>query len=429
MKEFRYIANKDNIEDFYSYCKLRNDSPTYKTNYKGLKEIEILKTAIKTDRICCSKCGNSKSEVALITRSDSDEFSIYCPSCGKIYTKNNSEAVAATIKWYADEEENTLKKHLNKTNTNKENKINNKEEREVMKKNKGFNLGAMFAGLEFGMVQGDDFKLSMYGVAFKNRTGKWNATAHKDGMCSMEEEAIYVAYDKNKGELINVDAINFNSNGLIMKMPVAMSQVNVGDIIMHQNNPVVVKNVRTDGNLEVISPGVAEIKIIMPIKNMFGFNFYTKVMPLLDINMFGKDADESNPFGSLMPIMLMSSMMGEDNDIDPMTMMLMMNSMNGGSMDIQSMLPFMMLSGNNDMSDMMPLFMMQSLNKENEMDMNMMLPLMMMSKGDKEMNPLMMLMFMNGGMFNKKEEELNLEELKRQLSEEFHRNNNEDIQE
>ena len=411
MKEFRYIANKDNIEDFYSYCKLRNDSPTYKTNYKGLREIEILKTAIKTDRICCSKCGNSKSEVALITRSDSDEFSIYCPSCGKIYTKNNSEAVAATIKWYADEEENTLKKHLNKTNTNKENKINNKEEREVMKKNKGFNLGAMFAGLEFGMVQGDDFKLSMYGVAFKNENG-------------------YVAYDKNKGELINVDCMNFDGNSLLMKMPVAMSQVNVGDIIMHQNNPVVVKNVRTDGNLEVISPGVAEIKIIMPIKNMFGFNFYTKVMPLLDINMFGKDADESNPFGSLMPMMLMSSMMGEDNDMDPMTMMLMMNSMNGGSMDIQSMLPLMMLSGNNDMSDMMPLFMMQSLNKDNEMDMNMMLPLMMMSKSESDMNPLMMLMFMNGGMFNKKEEEkLDLEELKRQLSEEFHRNNNEDIQE
>lgn len=288
---------------------------------------------------------------------------------------------------------------------------NKKEESKKMKKNKGFNLGAMFGGLEFGAIKGDEFKLSAYGVAFQNKTGNWNSETDHNGVSTMSEEVMYVAYDKNKGELVNVDCMNFEGNGLLMKMPIAMSQVAQGDIIIHQNNPVVVKAVREDGNLEVISPGSAEIKIIMPVKNMFGFNFYTKVMPLIDMNTLGAGANDDNPFGAMMPMMMMSSMMGEDNDMDPMTMMFMMNSMNGGTMDMQSMLPLMMIGGNNKDGDMMQSIMMMNMMSGEEMDMQSMLPLMLLG-GNKEIDPMMFLMMSGQGLFapKKKEDRLTIEE-------------------
>lgn len=275
---------------------------------------------------------------------------------------------------------------------------NKKEENKNMKKNKGFNLGAMFGGLEFGAIKGDEFKLSAYGVAFQNKTGNWNSETDHNGVSTMSEEVMYVAYDKNKGELVNVDCMNFEGNGLLMKMPIAMSQVAQGDIIIHQNNPVVVKAVREDGNLEVISPGSAEIKIIMPVKNMFGFNFYTKVMPLIDMNTLGAGANDDNPFGAMMPMMMMSSMMGEDNDMDPMTMMFMMNSMNGGTMDMQSMLPLMMMGGKDKDGDMMQSIMMMNMMSGEEMDMQSMLPLMLLG-GNKEIDPMMFLMMSGQGLF------------------------------
>lgn len=424
VKYYKYELNKDNINDFYFYCKTRNDSTTYETNNYGLSKVQQLVDVFNEKGVVyCRSCNEEHKSISIIANNQDNNFKICCSNCNSEYITASSEAVSATIKWYADV--------INHNESEEENKENNtKRENEKMRnarENKGFNLRTIFAGLEFGLVKGNDFKMSIYGIAFKNTTGKLIEERTMNGIGKVSPETKYVAYDKSKGELIDVDCMNFEANGMIMKMPVAMSQVAVGDVIIHQGSPVVVKAIREDKNLEVIAPGVAEIKIVMPIKNMFGFNFYTKVMPLLDMNTFATGANDDNPFGTMMPMMLMSSMMDTDSEMDPMTMMLMMNSMNGETIDMQSMLPLMMLSGDNNMSDIMPLLMMQGM-ADKDMDMNMILPLMMMNK-NKDMNPMMMLMMMNGGLFGKKENKVDIEALKQKLYEEFHKTEGNQINE
>lgn len=228
-----------------------------------------------------------------------------------------------------EEKKEAIKDIINKTDCVKYN-----DEKEEENKNM-FNLKGMFNGMEFGAVKGDMFKMSMYGVAFKN-------------------EDRYVAYDINNNEMIDVDVMNFDADGLIMQMPVAISAVKAGDIIMHQGKPVIVKTSATA--LKVIEPATSEVKQILPIKNMFGFNFVTKVMPLIDFSTVGASSD--NPFGNMMPLIAMSSMM--DGEQDSMKTMLMMNMMNGGSMDMQSMMPLMLL-GNKDNSSMLETIMMMNM--------------------------------------------------------------------
>lgn len=210
-----------------------------------------------------------------------------------------------------------------------------------------FNLKGMFKGMEFGAIKGDMFKLSMHGVAFKNEEG-------------------YVAYDKQKGEIIDVDAMNFDANGMIMQMPVAINAIQTGDIIMHQGKPMIVNKVRENGQIETIEPGASEVKTILPIKNMFGFNFITKIMPLIDFSAMGASASNDNPFGNMMPFMFMSEMMDGDGENNMMEMMLMSNMMSGGNMDMKSMAPFMFLGKNKNnsekssMSSFMEMYMMMN---------------------------------------------------------------------
>jgi hypothetical protein len=267
---------------------------------------------------------------------------------------------------------------------------NSKEENTMMNK--------MFGELTFGAVKGDMFKLSPLGVAFKSEDGK------------------YVAYDKANKELMDVDIVNFESNGMIMQMPVAMNKVEEGDIIMHNSKPVIVERADSaNKTLYVIEPGVAEVKGIKPVKNLFGFNFFTKVMPLINLGSMG--ASEENPFGKMMPFMMMQSMQQDGNNGDMssmMPMMMMSQFMGGENADMQSMmLPMMMMGsmGNQngqggDMSQMMmPMMMMQTMSGEGEMDMQSMMPLMMMSQmmggnnngGDNNMMQTMMMMSMFGG--------------------------------
>lgn len=52
---------------------------------------------------------------------------------------------------------------------------------------------------------------------------------------------------------------------------------------------------------------------------MFGFNFVTKVVSLMNFNAAQPSAE--NPFGNLMPFMMMSSVMGDDSDNDFSKMM------------------------------------------------------------------------------------------------------------
>ena len=109
----------------------------------------------------------------------------------------------------------------------------------------------------------------------------------------------------------------------LFKMPCAIKDIKKGDIIMHNGVPVFVTSIE-DG-IQVTDVAAGEKKTILPTKSMFGFDFVTKVVSMIDFT--GNTASENNPFGNLMPLMLMCGDGGLKENLIPM--MFLMNQTNG----------------------------------------------------------------------------------------------------
>ena len=194
------------------------------------------------------------------------------------------------------------------------------------KENNNMNL---FKGFDFGSCENDNVKVSIYGIAVKNATGTW------------------VSYDPNSGNIIDVDILNFDAKYLY-KMPVAIKDVAESDVIIHNRKPMFVSKV--EGNkILAIDPAAGEEKVVILTRNMFGFDFVTKV-----VNLFGNLSATANadaPFGNILPLMLLAD--GDKSD----DMLPLMFAMNGGKFDMSNpmMLYFLMKNDNN--SDILPLLM------------------------------------------------------------------------
>lgn len=210
--------------------------------------------------------------------------------------------------------------------------LNNKEKEENMTTSKMFNF-------DFGPVSGQKFRMSPYGLAVNTSNNGW------------------VAYNNKTGELINVDIVNFDISKMIYKMPVAESAIAAGDILMHGGKPMFVRNVNTNGTVEVIDYTNASVSNILPVKSPFGFNFYTKVCSLFNLGA-NATANADNPFGNMLPFFMLT---GEnDGELDP-TMLIMASMMNNGNMDF-SKNPMMMylLMNRKDKNDILPFLMMMN---------------------------------------------------------------------
>ena len=176
--------------------------------------------------------------------------------------------------------------------------------------------------------------VSMYGLAIRNRAGGW------------------VSYDKNSGNIMNVDIMNsVNLIKYLYKVPVAIKDIRPGDTVVHLGIPVFVSKVLETGSLLVVDVYDGEEKIIMPIASPFGFNFYTKIVSLMD---FSTPATADSPFGNMWMLMMTG-----DNGIDPMMLML----MNGGKMDMSNPMMMYMLMNKSNSSDILPLIMMANMSK------------------------------------------------------------------
>lgn len=204
-----------------------------------------------------------------------------------------------------------------------------KEEENNMNANKMFNF-------DFGPC-GDTIRMSMYGLAVKNQAGEW------------------VSYDSNNGEIVNVDVFNIAEGGKwFYKMPVSVDDIAVGDLLIHAKKPCYV----VDFNENTLNPIVIDIfsmerKEILLQKNMFGFNFATKVVSLFD-GFGGEKPSAKNPFGNMLPFFFMSNRSG---DIDPMLMFMMMQGQNGPentSAFGSPLMMYLMMKGHTDF-DMLPL--------------------------------------------------------------------------
>lgn len=190
---------------------------------------------------------------------------------------------------------------------------------------------------EFGKLINPAVRLSMYGIAVKNSTSTW------------------VSYDTNTGDIIDVDVFNFDTGSFLYQMPVAVKQIKTGDTIIHNRKPCFVVGFAEDtGNPIVIDVMAGERKEILPTKNMFGFNFVVKIVNLMN-GMFGDvKPNADNPFGSMLPFL----MMGDNTKMDDVLPMMLM--MNGNTMD-NPMLMYAMMKG--DSKDMLPFLMMMNQGK------------------------------------------------------------------
>lgn len=194
---------------------------------------------------------------------------------------------------------------------------------EIKKENdnmKGFNF-------DFGPC-GNTVRLSMYGMAIQNVAGEW------------------VSYNPDSGEIINVDVFNMPDGGKYMyKMPVAIADVAVGDVVIHNRVPMFVTAIGENGTFTVTDVRAGESKNIIPTRNMFGFNFMTKVVSMFSAFSNAPTADQ--PFGNMLPFL----MCGEGKDIDPMMMFFMMGQ--GSNTKMNPMMMYIMMKDNKDFDPMM----------------------------------------------------------------------------
>lgn len=192
----------------------------------------------------------------------------------------------------------------------------------------------MTTDFSFGPYNTSSIRLSPYGMAIKNKAGKW------------------ISYNKTTDRLMDVDVINVDieSSKVFYKIPRAVNSVKPGDIILHNTTPVFVETIN-NGRFTVINPYEGTEITILPAQSPFGFDFVTAIVTLTD---FMPAADENNPFGNLLPFMLM----GKDNN--NLGLML---ALSGGMKDMDPMM-MMALCGGGDMSTLLMLSMM----KKNKLD-------------------------------------------------------------
>ena len=192
---------------------------------------------------------------------------------------------------------------------------------------------------EFGPVSDTQFRISPYGIAVATNSNGW------------------VSYNSKTEEVFNVDIINFDASKLIYKMPVAINDIKPGDILMHSARPVFVRKINDNGTVSVVNYANSTVVDILPIKSPFGFNFFTKICSLIDLNTVSADAD--NPFGNILPFLMFSN---NDKNFDPMILLLFNKNfsfennnpmllyflLNNDKRDKDSFLPFLFLNGMNN---------------------------------------------------------------------------------
>lgn len=187
--------------------------------------------------------------------------------------------------------------------------------------------------IDFGKISTKELKPSIYGVAVLGSDNR------------------YRAYDKANDKVMDVTGMTFDTD-MLFKIPVAVSQVRIGDVIVNAGNYVTVTNVHRDNTFTVVDPKASEQKIAIPAKNMFGFDFVTKVIYPLE-NMI--QPNDTNPFG-LNPMAMM--LLAGDSNMD-ITTILAMSMMGGNSaMDQNMILPLMLLGNKSGNSDNLVLAMM-----------------------------------------------------------------------
>ena len=276
-------------------------------------------TNVKIESIGACGCGNastSASTAASALNAVADLCNSYAVPAWETWSTISDKTTNSPTIEFTHDDWSALKKLADKYNA--------PAKYDEVKENKN-----MF-NFDFGKITSNDVRFSTYGLAVRSVDGR------------------YVAYDSKNKSVMDVDVLNMPAGDFLYKMPVALKDVKVGDIVIHNRVPMFVLD-KTMNDLTVIDIRESTKKTIMPVKSPFGFNFITKVVSLVD--MGGANAD--TPFGNMLPFLMMS-----DNS------------------KIEDIMPLMMMTGGMKMDASNPMLM-YFLMKDGKMD-KMALPLMMM---------------------------------------------------
>ena len=214
----------------------------------------------------------------------------------------------------------------------KVNENENKNDEGEKTKMKGFNF-------DFGPCTNDQVRMSMYGLAIKNASGEW------------------VSY--NDGQVVNVDVLNFDGAKYMFKMPVAVKDIAVGDIVIHNRVPMFVESV--ENGIHVVDIRAGEKKEILPTTNMFGFNFVTKIVSLF--NAFQSSPTPDQPFGNMLPFLMLNGEDGKSMDSDTMLMFMMMQNQSGSANVFANPMMLYFLMKDKGGNDILPWMLMMNQNK------------------------------------------------------------------
>lgn len=327
----KFLATKIQIPDYW------NKPATWKSEYMSNNaEIENLFDKYVKDRED-DKAWEYKPGTGLppkqhtATMNDAvNSYLTYSTNTNDLYLKSDGAGnwSTATVSAVSTDISN-LQDQINSINTAMKdfsNTLKNKKETD-----KAMNTANVF-NFDFGPVTGSNIRMSMYGYAIPNVTGK------------------YVSYDVENDQMMDVQILNFNCDGMFYKVPKALSKIDEGDVVFHNGVPVFVEDV--DGNrLKVIDPKDGTEKTIMPAQSPFGFDYVTTLVSLVDGFCGECDPDEDNPFGNMLPFLFMSN--GDmKNNLLPLMLM------GEGKMDFSNPLMLLALSGDGKMDMNNPLMIM-----------------------------------------------------------------------
>lgn len=316
IKNKEYIKNIDNNKEIINNFKLVDDVVKQGTEY--IMSSQEVKEALDKVKLATSDYYNSVQPTAFASQSENIgstssttsatvtvgstsstatiQVGDYNIGSGKAidgYSISSSPITTSTIS-LADSIEDTARKIFN-------------EEWDKRKENNKMKFG----NFDFGPCANDNVRMSMYGIAIKNAAGT------------------YVSYDAVSGEIIDVDVFNFDGGKYMFKMPVAIKDVKVGDVIIHNRTPMfVVGFAENTGDLTAVDIRAGEKKTIMPMRNMFHFDFVTKIVSLFDMNGVTQPSSDM-PFGNMLPLMMMSD---DNKDMDMKDILMMSMLANGGNM-------------------------------------------------------------------------------------------------
>ena len=321
--------------------------------------------------MCCSDCSNTDicvmcklSDAKLLPDSYSMDisfgFEFEQSDYEKIYKADSLELKEKELqecKQAINCEEQSLNGNVSKKQVSQRTQVKENKEDNTMANNI-FNMN-----MEFGQNKDENIASTIMGVAVKNGDN-WRI------------------YDKKKHEITDVGNMQLGNLPIFV---IPTTTLKEGDLIKDAGEYYFVlktNNVST----QTLCAKTGELKTVIPIKNVFGFSCYTKVIALSDSISMANDLNvenlaimsmmcgqDNNQTNQLLPLLLFKDKLGS-NDDDMMKMMLMSSmasTSTGDGTAMSQMLPLMLLTDKSDSDDdMMKMMLMSSMMNGNIADNN-----------------------------------------------------------